>query len=398
MTPNPHDYRRPRHDTGEKSGLAGAAHFTCKDKGVFPDLDGRLRVDLPPEIDAKATKILVDKEHRTLSLMVEGVPIMSWPIALGFEPKGTKIRQGDGKTPEGKLRIVEIRSGPKLPGKYGAASLLLSYPRVEDAERGRSHGIVGPKVVAAVRQAERAGKIPPQRTPLGSSIRIHGGGASSDWTLGCIGMEDEHILTLLDHIRVGTRVTVLRRLPKSYDRDRDGIPDTVDVLVGAHRTVLNHARYEGGFERLAYPGGDVPRDIGVCTDVVIRAMRNAGWDLQVLVDEDMKKKPGRYSHEKPNAHIMQRRVRILIRWFKGHFTDLGADLFAKGQKHWLPGDIVFMDTLPKAGPDHIGILSENVGSNGYPLVVNNWTNGYSTSEMELLPAIPLTHRFRLPTP
>ena len=101
--------------------------------------------------------------------------------------------------------------------------------------------------------------------------------------------------------------------------------------------------------------------------------------------------------EKPNSNIQHRRVRNLIRWFKGRLRDLGKDLFAEGEGHWRPGDIVFMDTLPKKGPDHIGILSDQT-SGKYPKVVNNWTNGYKTSAMDLLPHIPITHRFRMPVP
>lgn len=373
--------------------------FDCSDTGVFSDLDHRVALDLPPGMTADDTSLLVDKRHRTLSLLAGGVPVGTWPVALGFEPEGSKERRGDGRTPEGILKIVEVRAGPDLPPRYGAASLLLNYPRLVDGEKGRRKGFIGRRNLVRIRQAETAGRIPPQNTPLGSSIRIHGGGAGPDWTLGCIGMKDAHILSILPFVRTGTPVTVLPDLPKSTDQDGDGIPDTVDVLVGARKAVLNGAKYAGGYEKLRFPGGDVSREKGVCTDVVVRALRNAGWDLQQMTHRDMKKYPKRFPNRRPDPNIQHRRVRNLIKVFKRRFKDLGTDPFVAGEGHWRPGDVVFMDTFSnRAGPDHIGILSERTDADGYPLVINNWTHGYSTREMSLLPSIPITHRFRLPVP
>ena len=54
-----------------------------------------------------------------------------------------------------------------------------------------------------------------------------------------------------------------------------------------------------------------------------------------------------------------------------------------------------MDTLPKSGPDHVGIVSDKVDENGRPLIINNWDDGYKTQDMALLGSIPITHRFAL---
>src|SRR5688572_24446508 len=67
------------------------------------------------------------------------------------------------------------------------------------------------------------------------------------------------------------------------DTDRDGIPDPVDILLGAKKVALDGGLYRETAPALRFPGGDVPRDQGVCTDVVIRALRNAGIDLQESV-------------------------------------------------------------------------------------------------------------------
>ena len=63
---------------------------------------------------------------------------------------------------------------------------------------------------------------------------------------------------------------------------------------------------------------------------------------------------------------------------------------------YLPGEIVFLDTLPGPGPEHLGIVSDRVGQSGLPLIINNWTDGYATSEMDLLSFVTVTHRFRIP--
>src|ERR1044071_2421113 len=60
------------------------------------------------------------------------------------------------------------------------------------------------------------------------------------------------------------------------------------VIEGAKKQVGVTRGYDGSYRRIAYPNGDVPRETGVCTDVIIRAYRHAGTDLQVLVHEDMK--------------------------------------------------------------------------------------------------------------
>jgi uncharacterized protein YijF (DUF1287 family) len=177
---------------------------------------------------------------------------------------------------------------------------------------------------------------------------------------------------------------------RDQDRDGDGIVDRLDVLLGAKKLLYNGARYLERYVALPYPNGDVPRSEGVCTDTVIRALRNAGLDLQREVHEDIVRAPAAYPMvEKVDPNINHRRVRTLLPWFVRHWQTLAAG------SPYLPGDVVFFDTFPsRAGPDHLGVVSDSVGPSGLPAVINNWTDGATDAELDLLSWVPVTHHFR----
>jgi uncharacterized protein YijF (DUF1287 family) len=176
----------------------------------------------------------------------------------------------------------------------------------------------------------------------------------------------------------------------SFDQDGDGIPDQLDVLMGARKLALNRAQYTKGYFRIPFPGGDVPRGVGVCSDTIVRAYRNAGIDLQRRVAEDIHAAPAAYPWvTRPNASIDHRRVKTLLTWFQRHVPEV------RGQAP-RAGDVVFLDTFPgRPGPDHVGIISDRVAPSGLPYVINNWTVGYREGEMDLLPSVPVTHLFRM---
>lgn len=178
--------------------------------------------------------------------------------------------------------------------------------------------------------------------------------------------------------------------PRTEDRDGDGIVDRLDVLLGAKKLLYNGARYLERYVAIPYPGGDVPRTEGVCSDTVIRALRNAGLDLQREVHEDILRAPAAYPMvEKVDASINHRRARTLLPWFVRHW-----DTLPRGTRY-RPGDVVFFDTFPqREGPDHLGVVSDTVGKSGLPLVINNWTEGATDAEMDLLSWVPVTHHFR----
>lgn len=189
-----------------------------------------------------------------------------------------------------------------------------------------------------------------------------------------------------------------REVPPPGDADRDGIPDPLDVLIGGKKVVVDAAPYGGGYMEIDFPNGDIPRDKGVCTDVIIRAGRNAGFDLQSALQRDIRGARRAYPMVKrPNASIDHRRVKTILPYFVRHWDRRKVELDAADDP-LRPGDVVFFDTFPsKPGPDHIGIVSDTIGPSGMPMVINSWTDGFRTSEMDLLSFVPVTHRFRYPS-
>jgi uncharacterized protein YijF (DUF1287 family) len=156
-----------------------------------------------------------------------------------------------------------------------------------------------------------------------------------------------------------------------------------------------YTREAEGYIPLGYPMGDVPRTIGVCTDVIIRAVRNAGIDLQRELHEDIRRARAAYPMIKGmgDPSIDQHRVGSLLPLFRRHWERHTAAL-ADPADPLRPVDVIFMDTFPaRSGPDHIGILSDRLDEHGLPLVINNWTDGTVTAEMDLLTFVPVLARF-----
>jgi uncharacterized protein len=166
-------------------------------------------------------------------------------------------------------------------------------------------------------------------------------------------------------------------------------PAASRVVEGAKRQVGKTVSYDPAYRRLAYPGGDVPLETGVCTDVVIRAYRHAGVDLQVLVHEDMKASfsayPRNWGLRKPDTNIDHRRVPNLATFFRRKGASLPVTNRAADYK---PGDIVTW-RLPSGVP-HIGIVA------GPRQVVHNIGNGARTEDV--LFAYTLTGHYRYVTP
>jgi len=149
-------------------------------------------------------RIIIRKADRTLDLFDGKALVRSYPIVLGFDPAGDKGREGDGKTPEGEFYIFT-----KNPESKFYLSLGISYPSVEDAERGLRDGLISSAEHRAILDAVAAKRMPPQKTALGGEIYIHGGGLEGDWTEGCIAMKNEDIRELFDAVNVSASAVIM---------------------------------------------------------------------------------------------------------------------------------------------------------------------------------------------
>lgn len=131
--------------------------------------------------------------------------------------------------------------------------------------------------------------------------------------------------------------------------------------------------YDPAYVAIAYPDGDVPASRGVCSDVVIRALRAVGADLQRLVHEDMTAHfgayPRRWGLKRPDPNIDHRRVPNL----ETFFTRNGARLPpARSLGDYQPGDVVSWDLKGEQGDlPHVGVVTARKGVSGRPLMVHN---------------------------
>ncbi len=142
--------------------------------------------------------------------------------------------------------------------------------------------------------------------------------------------------------------------------------------------------YDGTYRSIPYPNGDVPKETGVCTDVVIRAYRSFGVDLQKLVHEDMKKNfplyPKQWGLKKTDTNIDHRRVPNLQVFFTHHGKSLGVSDKVADYK---AGDLVTWDlAYPQSPLPHIGIVTDKKSDDGLrPLIVHNIGRGATVDDI-----------------
>lgn len=163
-------------------------------------------------------------------------------------------------------------------------------------------------------------------------------------------------------------------------------------LVEAARTQVGVTLgYDPAYRRIAYPGGDVPLATGVCTDVVIRALRAQGLDLQQRVHEDMRRHfsayPRHWGLKRPDPNIDHRRVPNLMTWFDRQGLSLKV---GQAAADYQPGDIVTWDL--GRGLQHIGIISDRLSREGTPLALHNI--GQGTREEDILFRWPILGHYR----
>lgn len=162
------------------------------------------------------------------------------------------------------------------------------------------------------------------------------------------------------------------------------------LVTDARSQIWKTLYYDPAYTQLKYPMGDVPLIKGVCTDVVIRALRHQGIDLQQRIHEDMKsnfkKYPQKWGLKGTDKNIDHRRVPNIMTYFQ-------RQGYVVNDQNYRAGDIVTWD-LGK-GLTHIGIISDKSTSDSKtPLVIHNI--GYGTRENDILYEYKIIGHYRLP--
>lgn len=163
------------------------------------------------------------------------------------------------------------------------------------------------------------------------------------------------------------------------------------LIEAARRQVGVTLTYDPAYVRLPFPGGDVDRSKGVCTDVLVRAYRDAfGLDLQAVLNADMRTAfpayPRRWGLDRPDSNIDHRRVPNLQTFFERAGARLAVPAAVSD---WRPGDI--FSSLIGGRLPHTGIVSDR-NIDGRPLIIHNI--GAGAHEEDALTAHPLTGRYR----
>lgn len=147
--------------------------------------------------------IVVSKSRRRLMLYSSDKLVRVYRIGLGTDSVNDKLIEGDRRTPEGEFYIFTKNDQSSF-----FLSLGLSYPNIEDAERGLSEALITQEQHDQIVDAINRKAMPPQKTALGGEVYIHGNGSQSDWTWGCVALDDKDIRELFDAVAVNTKVII----------------------------------------------------------------------------------------------------------------------------------------------------------------------------------------------
>lgn len=155
------------------------------------------------------------------------------------------------------------------------------------------------------------------------------------------------------------------------DADRDGLDDQSDLLASTRYYLSTHPEYRSKY----YQGGWPDDGYGVCTDVVAFTLKDCGYDLQQLVDEDIRQNPDVYGIAQADSNIDYRRVSNLKLWFERHAVSLSTDF--SDPSAWHGGDIIIFT-------NHIGVVSDQRNAQGVPFILHHYSPFQLTYEEDVL--------------
>lgn len=163
----------------------------------------------------------------------------------------------------------------------------------------------------------------------------------------------------------------IEQYKSKIDKDKDGIDDQTDILNNTREYIKTKPKYKSKYYETGYPNDEY----GVCTDVVGIALKNAGYDLMELVNEDIKNNKEKYDIEVIDKNIDFRRVKNLKIFFKNNAINLTTDI--NKIEEWQGGDIIIFE-------NHIGIISDKRNKKGIPFIIHNQSPYQSNYEEDIL--------------
>lgn len=181
-----------------------------------------------------------------------------------------------------------------------------------------------------------------------------------------------YIFNFIPHKKYTNEDFNIETYKSRIDRDEDGIDDQTDIMKNVRAYIATKPQYKSKYYESGYPNDEY----GVCTDVVAQGLLHAGYDLQQLVDEDIKRNMDDYNVEKPDKKIDFRRVRNLRVYFENHAISLTTDIDEVEQ--WQGGDIVVFEK-------HVGIVSDKRNKDGIPFVIHHANPLQKQYEEDILP-------------
>lgn len=167
-----------------------------------------------------------------------------------------------------------------------------------------------------------------------------------------------YVLGVIPHKQYTNSDFGIENYISSVDKDNDGIDDQTDILQNVKKYINTKPKYKSKYYGTGYPDDEY----GVCTDVVAFGLKDAGYDLMELVNEDIIKNREDYNIDIINKNIDFRRVKNLNVYFKNNHISLTTDI--SKIEEWQSGDIIVFE-------NHIGIISDKRNKNGTPFLIHH---------------------------
>ena len=167
-----------------------------------------------------------------------------------------------------------------------------------------------------------------------------------------------YIFNIIPHKKHDSEEFNIPIYKSTIDKDSDGIDDQTDFLNNVKNYIATKPKYKSKYYGTGYPDDKY----GVCTDVVAFGLKEAGYDIRELLNEDVKKNSKKYDIKERDKNIDFRRVSNLNVYMKAHFISLTTDLYDINE--WQGGDIIVFKK-------HIGVISDKRNAKGVPFLIHH---------------------------